>query len=366
MHALLAPEPRDRSEPRHLARHKPGQQGINHVRRWGTPGQEQINRHHLVHGALARQEPWYDLAWHLGIEVGVLQIGASEHGGRGAILPASFAPTGRALPADGGYRVSGQRAFGSGCLDTEWLLCGAVVVEDGQPRLGPDGQLDAELFLLPAAQCEIVDTWYAMGMRGTGGHDFAVADAFVPATHSFPRRHFATGAASRAGRGDQRPFLEVAPLCLPSAPLGIARHAIEAFISLAATKTATGATSPLAQQPVIHEKLGRAEALLGAGRAYLYETARWVSITPEDEPSLITQARLAGVQAAQSARVAVDLAHEAGEGTSIDQTSPLERCFRDVNTATHHFMISPGAFGDAGKALLTPQVCLVHSQTRWS
>jgi hypothetical protein len=38
----------------------------------------------------------------------------------------------------------------------------------------------------PREQCQVIDTWNVMGMRGTGSHDISVTDVFVPKTRTFP------------------------------------------------------------------------------------------------------------------------------------------------------------------------------------
>ncbi|MGH7693492.1 MAG: hypothetical protein ACRENH_00850, partial [Gemmatimonadaceae bacterium] len=38
----------------------------------------------------------------------------------------------------------------------------------------------------PREQCQVIDTWNVMGMRGTGSHDISVSDVFVPKTRTFP------------------------------------------------------------------------------------------------------------------------------------------------------------------------------------
>src|SRR5215510_15950317 len=104
------------------------------------------------------------------------------------------------------------------------------------------------------------------------------------------------------------------------------------------TKTPVLATSPLATQHTTHERVGRAEALLCAGRAFLYETVRTLPqslIGCEDlTDDLRARSRLAGAHAAQSAAEAVDLMFNAAGTASIYASSRLERCFRDVHVAT--------------------------------
>src|SRR5207249_2818314 len=73
----------------------------------------------------------------------------------------------QALAAGGVFRMCVPRALGG-----------------GQPRLLPSGMPDNRLMLFPAAQVRIIDTWDVAGLRGTGSHDIAVEDRFVPAARS--------------------------------------------------------------------------------------------------------------------------------------------------------------------------------------
>ena len=50
------------------------------------------------------------------------------------VIAGSGAPTGQAVPVDGGYRLSGQWSYGSGILHATHLHTGAMILEDGKPR----------------------------------------------------------------------------------------------------------------------------------------------------------------------------------------------------------------------------------------
>ena len=63
---------------------------------------------------------------------------------------------GKGEPVDGGFRVSGRWSFSSGCDAASWVM---VAI----PGAGPDGLI---WLLLPRSDYEIVDTWFAAGMRG--------------------------------------------------------------------------------------------------------------------------------------------------------------------------------------------------------
>jgi len=85
-------------------------------------------------------------------------------------VPTAFAasPTGRAVPVEGGYRVSGRWPFASGCHNAEWMIAGCIVSDGEGPPVGADGIPKTRQCFLPASDCQILDTWYTTGLRGTG------------------------------------------------------------------------------------------------------------------------------------------------------------------------------------------------------
>lgn len=269
------------------------------------------------------------------------------------IMAGTFAPRGHACRVPGGYRLSGRWNFASGCQNADLFVAGGLVFDGEQPELGPDGAPAPRMFVFPVAAGSVIDTWDTVGMRGTGSHDFAVDGLFVPDEHAFPFQAFFCGPSPRPGLGYPRPFFEMGPLCLAAVGLGVARAAIDAFRVLATTKTAQGATQRLAEQPIIHERVGRAEAQWQAAHAYLLATARAVAVADAGAPPMVVPVRLAAAHAAHSAVEIVNLLYQAAGGTSVYETSPLARDFRDVNTLTHHFvMAAPGSFVTAGEWLL--------------
>ena len=48
---------------------------------------------------------------------------------------------GRAVPVDGGYRVTGRWPFGTGCQESPWMLGSFQILDGDQPRRSPDGEI---------------------------------------------------------------------------------------------------------------------------------------------------------------------------------------------------------------------------------
>jgi indole-3-acetate monooxygenase len=277
--------------------------------------------------------------------------------GQGTVLGGAVNPTtAQATPVPGGFTVSGRWAFASGCQYATWLIAGCMVMDGDRPRLLEEDGPDIRAVLLPASACEIRDTWYTAGLRGTGSHDFCVDGVFVPTERTIPLSAFFAGPTARPGTAYRTPFYDLASPTITAVGLGIARDAIESFKALAVGKTPAIGTTTLANLHTTHERVGKAEALLRAARAYLYQTVAEVTAAHQagaprrdDDAAAL---RLATAYCARNAIEAVDLMFDAGGGTSVYASSRLERCFRDAHMVTHHMMASPSNIEMVGQYLL--------------
>jgi alkylation response protein AidB-like acyl-CoA dehydrogenase len=268
-----------------------------------------------------------------------------------ALVTGNLAPIGQAVSVPGGYRVSGQWAYGSGILHSAWIATGCLVMEEGGVRRTPDGAADTQILFLPTREAEIIDTWHVGGLRGTGSHDYRVADVFVPASHAVA----AGQEPVQPGALYALPRHTVLGLTIAAVPLGIARAALDAVQEIAG-KTPRIRSDRLGDRPVVHAALGRAEAQLRAARAFLFEAceATWSAVLAGTPVSLDQRVavRLALAQAGQVAKDVVQVAYDIGGGSSVYDHCPLQRCFRDVHTASQHAQVQSANFETAGRVLL--------------
>jgi alkylation response protein AidB-like acyl-CoA dehydrogenase len=274
-------------------------------------------------------------------------------GGPNTVIAGALPPQGAAIPVPGGFRLTGRWTFASGCHQANWMLGTSAVMAHGTPRLRPDGRPDIRTFCLPISACEILDTWYTAGLRGTGSHDWQVTDVFVPEEQSFP---VLFDGPSAPGCLSVRDFAAYNGPRVAAVALGIARDAIDAFTALARTKPPLLATSPLATPHTTYERVGRAEALLRSGRAFLSEIMRALPHSPTWSAALSEDLRaslpLASAHAAQSTTETVDLMCNAAGTTAIYASSRLERCFRDVHVTTQHIAVASSNIEMVGQYLL--------------
>jgi hypothetical protein len=137
---------------------------------------------------------------------------------------------------------------------------------------------------------------------------------------------------------------------------GIARAGINALIALAVEKAPRGRTGMLCDYPQVQDSVGRADAILNAGRIYRSAmiTELWNTIAAGQETTLEQRARcrLASTYAADCAREAMDLMYRHGGSTSFKRESRLAECWRDLHVVGQTVTLSPnGTRSAAGRCL---------------
>ncbi len=280
--------------------------------------------------------------------------GAEEIYSRGAdiLIAAQFGRPLKATSTNGGYRIAGRAPFVSNCYDADWIS--STVIVDADESAG--GEPEMRMVYFPREECEIIDTWDVMGMRGTGSHDISVTDVYVPKSRTFPMvPDFEPGSHYR-GPLYRLPVVGAAASGIPTPMLGVARRALDEVTELARNKTPVASSGLLKERASAQVQLGRAEAILRSGRLLLLESLSeaWRRCVNGETHSLEQKADLllAMAHAMSSAVQGVELACRIAGTTAFRATSPLERCFRDVETMRHHVFASEQRYGTFGQVYL--------------
>jgi alkylation response protein AidB-like acyl-CoA dehydrogenase len=269
--------------------------------------------------------------------------------GADILIAGQFGRPLKATSTDGGYRISGRAPFVSNCYDADWILSMVVVDEDESAEDEPE----MRMVYFPSEVCEIIDTWDVMGMRGTGSNDISVTDVYVPRSRTFPFVPEFRPGSHYLGPLYRLPVVGAAASGIPTPMLGVARRALDEVTELARTKTPVASSGPLKERAAAQVQLGRAEAILRSGRLLLLETLSeaWRRCVDGEPHTLEQKAELllALAHAMSSAVQAVELACSIAGTTAFRATSPLERCFRDVQTMRHHVWASEQRYGTFGQ-----------------
>jgi 3-hydroxy-9,10-secoandrosta-1,3,5(10)-triene-9,17-dione monooxygenase len=247
-------------------------------------------------------------------------------------------PSSRIAPVGSGYRVSGRWGFCSGSLHADWFLLATP----------PTPEQAAGLCLVPGSDVAIEDTWFTMGMRGTGSNTVVADDIFVP-THRFraipdilagPPNARPSEALYRSEFGPTTVAFLVGPV------LGMARAALDHVVAKAPTRGVTS-TSYARQStaPVVQLAVARAAQLVDLARLHVHQVlgevadsaARGVRLGYADR----ARCRFAVASAAQRSVEAIRLLVGAHGSAAFAESSILQRLLRDAETAASHALLNP-------------------------
>ncbi|MFF9688495.1 hypothetical protein [Streptomyces sp. NPDC014623] len=260
----------------------------------------------------------------------------------GAKLASIFAAAGTAVRTDGGYVLSGTWPYGTGILHDDWAI---LVARELNGEGEPVGGLSV---LVPVADLTIEDTWHTVGMRATGSHTAVLRDAFVP-------EHRVISGEAQRGRENATdvslpPLFRTAAIAAmavvcASVVLGAGQAARAFVVEKAPTRgiAPTKYTSQTDSRTFV-SSLGRTALSIDAAEMHVNRAATALDeaaygAVPLPESELLRIRGDVG-QAVSLVTTALDellWAHGAG---SFAESNPLQRYWRDANTAARHAMLN--------------------------
>lgn len=262
------------------------------------------------------------------------------------VVAGSGVPRGSAVQVPGGWRVSGRWNFVSGCTAAnKWVLNN--LVKGSSP-------IELCFAVMDADPQFIEDTWNTVGLRGTGSHDVVLEDFFVDEAwcgvvpnNSLPLPDLPFYRLPSALRF---PFPKTGVAC------GLARRAITDFKLLAGAKQPLNSKRPLHERPDAASAIAKAEALVGAGQAWVHEQLDSIWEAAEnDQPvdaDLHARVRLACSWSVQNAIGAIQHLVDAAGSTSNFEASGLMGLLNDARAVAGHFMVGSYQIDTAGRVLL--------------
>jgi 3-hydroxy-9,10-secoandrosta-1,3,5(10)-triene-9,17-dione monooxygenase len=238
---------------------------------------------------------------------------------------------GRATPVSGGFRVKGRWTFSSGCDAATWVMLAVPGPASGTLRW----------VLIPRADYEIVDTWFASGMRGTGSKDVVVNDVFVPAHRELdPDRagdHERTGWTLHRRPSYRVPLRVLLGWDLAAPLVGIAQGAVDEFTLRLRGTAGPGRT---AESVPLQMRLAEASAEVDAARtlhrAAVREMLQWAAAGRAFTELDRARYRRDKAFVTRLCVQAVNRLFEAGGATAIADSHALQRFYRDAHAASHH------------------------------
>jgi alkylation response protein AidB-like acyl-CoA dehydrogenase len=280
-----------------------------------------------------------------------------------AWIAGSLAPNGAAVPVDGGWRVTGRWPWASGSLHAQWGACG-IHMKNERGEIVNFG-----LSLMPMSDLKVEDTWFMVGMKGTGSNTIVANDVFVP-EHRFLPYPRAFAGQYRTEFTDEVVYrvslVPVTVLILAPSQLGVARAALDHAIAKAPTRGithtnfATQAESSGFQMLIAEAAMKIDTATLHAQRAADDLDRAAADNRVMDLPAR-ARVRIDTALAAKYSRDAVELLVQAHGTSSLADSNRMQRLWRDVHTASHHAITEWQVNLEVyGKALLGIEPNITH------
>lgn len=281
----------------------------------------------------------------------------------------SYAPTGKAEPEPGGFRLSGRWSFSSGADLCDGVLLGANA---GFAEVRGMKIPNFHSFLLLREQYAIEDNWFTAGTRGTGSKDIVVSDAFVPEhralsslTYEYHPNTPPPGHRVNDGWLYRFPWAVMFNLVLVAPMLGAARGFLDTWTDETAKRRLNWG-GKVRDDPLTQLHLAEAEWLHEAAAMKMYDAIDTITAAAQAgvylEKRERARLRWNMTRGCQDVGAAVNQLLRISSGRTAFVDHPLHRLFQDVTAELGHAFLAAEAIGQYyGASLLgasSPEVML--------
>jgi alkylation response protein AidB-like acyl-CoA dehydrogenase len=232
-------------------------------------------------------------------------------------------PLTRARRVDGGYRITGRKAFASMIAAADYVMVMAYPDE-------ATSSTAAMLLLVPpdAPGRRVEKVWDTLGMRATRSDSMILDECWV------------SDDALLVRSDDILPFRRDGAnwfwASYTAVYLGIAVAAYRAIIETVQGRTPPGFTQSLAYHPDVRRQVAEMSVDLEAARLLTYHSA-WLSDTQGPTPAALSALYRAKYFVGEAVTRITRTAMTLGGAHALSKTSPLERFFRDGAVAPVQF-----------------------------
>jgi alkylation response protein AidB-like acyl-CoA dehydrogenase len=260
-----------------------------------------------------------------------------------AAVSISLAPSGASRRVGGGVVASARCLPLSGVDQSGWVMVHVPETDEHGTVLRP------MLVLVPISEVSVERTWNVAGMQATGSNTVVLENVFVPEHRIMPFAKILSGGYAAdhpeepLAAGTVLSFLTVTVM---GPVLGMAEAALEHTLDILGKGKPIGASlyRNAVDSPSVQFNVAEAASLIDTARLHTFRAVQDVEggIRDGAQLDLATRARIrmdVGV-AAKRAREAVDLLLNVGGARGFALSNPVQRIWRDLETATRHPMLS--------------------------
>lgn len=266
---------------------------------------------------------------------------------------AAAAPKGIAVPVEGGYRLSGRWPLASGARRFEWISLGFFIKDEDGLRRAPGGMPDFRVCLVPKGDVKVIETWDAVGLRGTRSDDLEVKDMFVPEAWQAPL--FAPSSVKVPTLGISMPFA-TAPHH-SAVVKGILKGAVADLATASLTrKPAFNPTTLMKDDPVFQSRFGELASRVDAVCSLADMCVRLLD-SCNREGRDVTPAEGAKITSAESlvhheATAIMDQLMMLSGSAGVYMSNRIQRRWRDLRCAAQHQAANIGNYAGYAKTLI--------------